>query len=101
MVIANALYFKGVWSNPFNNESTTIKCFQTPKKDCINVEMMQNVDHYKYNYIHDLQSHVVDLPYEVSNSIILTFVINFLILGWKIRHAASHSQIKIWSKNFT
>lgn len=64
MIVSNALYFKGQWLNAFSEDSTTIKCFHTTNKDCIHVEMMQNVDTYKYSYIQDLQSHVVDLPYD-------------------------------------
>lgn len=75
MVLLNALYFKGQWKRMFAEKYTTVKCFQTPSKDCANVPMMQVVDTFNYNYISHLDAQVIVLPYNVNKKVII------LILG--------------------
>lgn len=66
ILITNALYFKGLWKHAFDEQRTTVKCFVTPVKECVKVNMMQNIETYNNKFAGELDSHVVELPYEVS-----------------------------------
>lgn len=71
----------------FADKYTTIKCFQTPTKECANVPMMQVVDTFHYNYIPHLDAQVIVLPYNVKLRKLnrIKFIMSVL-LGQKIRN---------------
>ncbi|KAF5296887.1 hypothetical protein FQR65_LT10153 [Abscondita terminalis] len=62
LVLANALYFQGKWKYPFDEASTSIKCFYG-RNGCINARMMQNVDNYNYKFLATLDAEAIELPY--------------------------------------
>jgi len=63
IVLANALYFKGIWKMAFDEKNTNVKCFQLPTRQCQNVYMMQNTAELNYAMIVDIDAHALELPY--------------------------------------
>lgn len=63
MIVTNALYFKGLWKKSFDEGSTSVRCFHSPSRGCVNVNLMQNDDTYNYKFSGELNAHVVELPY--------------------------------------
>ncbi|HWP52471.1 MAG TPA: serpin family protein [Candidatus Binatia bacterium] len=61
LVITNAIYFKGNWTNPFDKERTTDTDFVTPQKT-VQVPMMSRDG--IFNYTKDNMVEVVELPYQ-------------------------------------
>ncbi len=48
MVLANALYFKGIWEKQFNKNLTELEDFTTQKGEKIKADMMSNSEEFKY-----------------------------------------------------
>jgi serine protease inhibitor len=65
-MLASAVYFKGKWKHAFDLDKTTQSCFYMDTDQCFTANFMENVNVYNYAYIGSLQSHAVELPYEVS-----------------------------------
>lgn len=70
IILANALYFKGVWEKSFNRESTTRACFyrSSKTKDCqYHTYMMDTNDFYNYAEwkTNDLEVKALEIPYKV------------------------------------
>lgn len=62
LVLVNALYFKGAWSEPFKRSQNTKDQFQIAKKDFITTTFMNKiVDAWYYS---DKCIEVIDIPYE-------------------------------------
>ena len=47
LLLANALYFKGSWRNPFSEEDTYIESFHLADGTSINIDMMQMSENFK------------------------------------------------------
>lgn len=75
LMLLNALYFKGKWRRMFSEKYTSNKCFRTPDGKCNQVPMMQVVDTFNYNYVPYLDSQAIVLPYDVSYTYFLRYII--------------------------
>ena len=62
MVIANAIYFKGKWVKQFEKSSTKPKPFHVDRNGKIEVDMMQQENHF--NYMENDELKMLELPYE-------------------------------------
>ena len=61
LVLANAIYFKGAWDNPFATSHTSTQPFLVSKKSQVDVRLMDQVEIFKYAENHDFQA--VELRY--------------------------------------
>ena len=61
MILLNAVYFKGEWSNKFRESSTQKKIFYNLGTEIKKVDTMQKMDHFYY--YEDNKVQVIDLPY--------------------------------------
>jgi len=61
MYLINAIYFKGDWTHPFDEELTGTGDFYLEDGSTVDVEMMENYGDYKYSRNGDLEA--VRLPY--------------------------------------
>lgn len=73
-VIANALYFKGIWKKTFDPLRTSEKYFRTPTNNRQPVEMMQNIETYNYRYFSDIDTDIIELPYSVSKGYLFIYL---------------------------
>lgn len=68
MILFNGLYFRGSWKTPFKNiASDTFYKSETEKKSVL---MMEAKGTFKTGSLPGLDSIAVEIPYEVSESII-------------------------------
>ncbi|XP_042317869.1 serpin B10-like [Sceloporus undulatus] len=63
LVLVNALYFRGNWSKTFKKENTTEQPFRLNKSTSKPVKMMFQHDTFNWNYIQELQTQILELPY--------------------------------------
>jgi serpin B len=61
LVLTNAVYFKGVWHQPFDKAQTTPQSFLLSPGEQADVPLMQKTGHYRYMSNDDLQ--ILQLPY--------------------------------------
>ena len=76
LVITNAIYFKGTWVLPFDDDLTYKADFTTPSGDTVRVDMMQRIDGssvYRYNETDEFQ--VLEMPYEHESGRELSMVV--------------------------
>ncbi|XP_032078411.1 leukocyte elastase inhibitor-like isoform X2 [Thamnophis elegans] len=64
LVLVNAVYFKGNWENPFEEEDTEDKPFRLNKREKKTVRMMFTVEKLPFRYIPECKCRVLELPYE-------------------------------------
>jgi serine protease inhibitor len=72
LVLANAIYFKGTWANPFDKGGTSTQPFHLSATRQSEVPLMHHTDEVRYMANHDFQA--VELPYsggELSMVILL------------------------------
>lgn len=63
LVITNAIYFKGIWEEPFDQEKTLIGDFHVTSDTVVQVPMMESKTIFPNVAINDLVK-IVELPYE-------------------------------------
>lgn len=63
-MLINALYFKGAWSNEFDEENTTDEDFYLNDETVDSVQMMQQIEHFEYMENDTFQA--VKLPYGIG-----------------------------------
>jgi serpin B len=61
LVLTNAVYFHGIWSDPFKKDRTKEEDFHLTATDKIKVPMMHRWDEFRYGAVDDLQ--ILELPY--------------------------------------
>jgi serine protease inhibitor len=61
LVLANAIYFKGIWSKPFDKAQTSPQPFHLSSSSQADVPLMHHLDNVKYTENGDFQA--VELPY--------------------------------------
>jgi serpin B len=66
LVITNAIYFKGIWEEPFEKTKTTVGDFHVGIDNAVKVPMMQSKTTFPNVAVNDLVQ-IVELPYEGEN----------------------------------
>ncbi len=61
LVLTNAVYFHGIWADPFKKKVTKDQDFYIAETDKIKVPMMHRSDEFRYGAIDDLQ--ILEIPY--------------------------------------
>jgi len=61
LVLTNAIYFKGLWANPFDPDNTFVNDFELLNKNKIKVDMMSQESDFNYTETDDLQ--ILELDY--------------------------------------
>jgi len=61
LVLTNAVYFHGIWTDPFKKDRTREEDFHLTSTDKIKVPMMHRWDEFRYGVVDDLQ--ILELPY--------------------------------------
>jgi serpin B len=61
LVLTNAVYFHGNWSEPFKKSRTKEEDFHLTASDSSNVPLMHRSDEFRYSAVDDLQ--ILELPY--------------------------------------
>lgn len=65
LVLVNAIYFKGLWSEQFNPRSTFQSQFHTSKNNVKTVDMMRREGRYRINENNDgLNCSAIEIPYK-------------------------------------
>jgi serpin B len=64
LVITNAVYFKGTWITPFDENATSLQAFKVDDDTTVQIPMMalKSHSHFKYAETHDFQ--ILELPYD-------------------------------------
>lgn len=62
-ILANALYFKGVWSTKFNKSNTSSQIFHCLSGKNKNMDFMKGDIPCKYSYSNELQAALCELPF--------------------------------------
>jgi serpin B len=62
LVLTNAIYFKGEWTNQFEEELTQENAFYITPETIVDVQMMNQEERYKYFEDDELQ--VLEIPYK-------------------------------------
>ena len=65
LVLVNAVYFKGLWTNPFNKHSTYDQDFWVSQDSSIKVPMMHIKEKFAYSPRKDLGATVLSMDYKV------------------------------------
>ncbi|XP_047415485.1 serpin B9-like isoform X1 [Sciurus carolinensis] len=74
LVLVNAIYFKGMWEEPFDKICTCEMSFNINQKEERSVQMMCQEAKFNFAYISETQTQVLELPYagkELSMIILL------------------------------
>ncbi|MDG1894358.1 MAG: serpin family protein [Fuerstiella sp.] len=61
LVLTNAVYFHGIWADPFKKDRTKEDTFHLTATDSITVPMMHRSDEFRYGAVDELQ--ILELPY--------------------------------------
>ena len=72
MYLINAVYFKGIWQQPFNTKATKEALFTNNLKNQVKVNMMYQKD--TFNYYADEKAQYLDLPYG-NNAFSMTIIL--------------------------
>lgn len=72
LVLANAIYFKAAWQNPFSEENTQDAPFHLPDGDTVNVPTMRQTAFLGFVKTDDVE--VVSLPY-VGGKVMMTLLV--------------------------
>ena len=71
VILANALYFKGLWKSQFAKENTKTDVFTNQRKQKISVEMMFQSKKHPFGYCQQLRAKAVELNYENTNAVMI------------------------------
>lgn len=76
LVLASAIFFKGMWKVPFNRSFTTETPFLDENgRETGKVNMMFQRGPFPYTAIADLDSHIVELPYGKDNRLSMVILL--------------------------
>lgn len=67
LMLANTIYFKGIWNNVFPDSATETKPFQTGAGRTVNVPFMKQIHDHYYAESQQLRAKVLRLMYSDSN----------------------------------
>lgn len=87
-MLANALYFKGIWEKSFSEQGTEVKCFYLISGKCQNTPMMDTVDYFKFDDNKMIDAKIVELPYTVINELEnMYFKINVIVFIYRVENS--------------
>jgi serpin B len=72
MTLANAIYFKAAWADPFSERATKKAPFHRDEGDAVEVELMRRAGGYRYAEDADVQ--VLELPYRGRDTSMLVIL---------------------------
>lgn len=64
MVLTNAIYFKGLWENEFDEDMTKEKYFSVSEDKAVKVEMMSLRPEEEFNYAETEDLQIIEFPYQ-------------------------------------
>ncbi|XP_032167042.1 serpin B3 [Mustela erminea] len=64
LVLVNAVYFKGQWDNKFDKRNTVEKEFWLNKDTSKPVQMMKQVNVFKFTSLEDIKAKILEIPYK-------------------------------------
>ena len=99
LVLTNAIYFKGRWKNEFELERSKDALFFLSARNCVEVAMMDQTEHFKYAETDSVQ--IVELPYrggEVSMLVVLPRQIEGLAA---LERSLSAAELNAWRNALT
>ncbi|XP_067303942.1 leukocyte elastase inhibitor-like [Pseudorasbora parva] len=103
LVLVNAIYFKGNWEKKFLKEATRDDQFKLNKTQTKPVKMMHQTDHFPLAFIPEMNSQVLELPYEKKNLSMLIILPNKIedsTTGLqKLEKALTNEMLMQWTKN--
>ena len=67
MALVNAIYFKGLWAHPFDEERTTSETFHYNNNEATDMDMMFVSARLKYKELPDINAKFLELPYIGAN----------------------------------
>lgn len=65
LLLLNAVYFKGLWTHPFNANLTKNGPFYLDSKTIVEVPLMTTFENFEISTIESLKAKIISLPYEV------------------------------------
>lgn len=68
LLLLNAIFFKGSWTNKFNKELTRSGTFYLNSTDIVSADLMTIINNFNTSYIETLNSRLISLPYQVKNN---------------------------------
>lgn len=74
IVLANAIYFKGLWKSQFKKECTTTEKFTTNDNREIDIPMMFQSRKYPFGYVEALKTKAIELGYENSDAVMIVLL---------------------------
>ena len=66
LVLVNAVYFKGLWAEPFKADNTRFESFHLNSKESKEVAMMHKKDEFGYLISEELDADILQMHYQVS-----------------------------------
>jgi serine protease inhibitor len=66
LVLVNAVYFKGLWLDPFSVANTVPEVFHLSSTESKEVPMMHRKDKFGYITSHELDADILEMPYKVG-----------------------------------
>lgn len=64
-MLANTVYFRGNWINPFNRAKTSMLPFNVNRTTVKRVPTMRRVGNYNYGNLPEVNAKFIELPYVV------------------------------------
>ncbi|XP_067303930.1 uncharacterized protein [Pseudorasbora parva] len=102
LVLVNAIYFKGNWEKKFPKEATRDEQFKLNKNQTKPVKMMHQKAKFTLNYIPEMNSQVLELPYVGKNLSMLIILPNEIeddTTGLqKLEKALTYEKLKEWTE---
>ncbi|XP_023163079.1 serine protease inhibitor 42Dd-like [Drosophila hydei] len=78
--LLSSTYYKGLWQKKFKNELTKLNTFYMPQADGklkkSTVRQMSDVGFYKYQYLSEVDAHIVEIPYNTNVSMFVLLPVN-------------------------
>ena len=74
LILVNAIYFKGDWAKKFSTESTHKKKFYRSDGSSVDVDMMHMMKKFHMDYIDELNTTVLELPYKGESMSMVIFL---------------------------
>ncbi|XP_067303937.1 leukocyte elastase inhibitor-like [Pseudorasbora parva] len=103
LVLVNAIYFKANWEKQFRKEATRDGQFKLNKTRTKPVKMMHQTEHFPLASIPEMNSQVLELPYEKKNLSMLIILPNKMedsTTGLqKLEKALTYEKLMEWTKS--